>query len=217
MSVKCTRWQQSEIDYVKVNFPHMQTKHIAAHLNRSYRSVANRAHLMGLEKTAECKAATYADGIARLLEFSQGRFVKGQRPWNAGIPAKPHVLEALKSTMFKPGNIPKTAKHNGAVSLRLVDAETNRREYWVRVSLSKWRRLADLVWEKHNNATIPQGHFVRFTDNNPLNCAPENLFLANRSDNMSLNSLVRYPNEVRELIRAKNALKRKINQKIKEQ
>lgn len=217
MPIKRNRWQAHEIEYVATNFPHMQTKHIAVHLNRSYRSVAQQAVKMKLVKTPECQAATYADGTARLHTFTQGRFVKGQRAWNTGIPALPQVVEALRATMFQKGGIPKTAKHNGAVSLRLVDAETNRREYWVRVSLSKWRRLADLVWEKHNNATIPQGHFVRFTDNNPLNCAPENLFLANRSDNMTLNSLVRYPNEVRELIRAKNALKRKINQKIKEQ
>ena len=60
------------------------------------------------------------------------------------------------------------------------------------------------------NGKIPKGMIVVFKDGNTMNCVIENLELISFSENMRINSIYRFPQEVREVIRLTGKLKRKI-------
>jgi hypothetical protein len=70
------------------------------------------------------------------------------------------------------------------------------------------------AWEQAHGP-IPKGHNVVFRDGDTMNCKPENLELVSNAENMKRNTLHRFPEEVRQLIHAKGALTRQINNKLK--
>jgi hypothetical protein len=58
---------------------------------------------------------------------------------------------------------------------------------------------------------------VRFKDGNTMHWDINNLELIGQCQNMELNTIQRYPNEVRQVIKLNNKLKRKINGKKQNQ
>lgn len=120
----------------------------------------------------------------------------------------------MRETQFKKGNKPQTwvpigserTTVDGYVEVKIADTGCTRRDF---VGVHR------LVWELHHGA-IPEKHHVVFKDGNKQNTAPENLEAVSQPDMMCRNSLHRYPKEVVKLIQLNGALKRKINERSKE-
>lgn len=80
----------------------------------------------------------------------------------------------------------------------------------------RWRQKHRIVWEQHHGS-IPNGFIVQFKDGNRRNCDIRNLQLISRADQMKTqnSSLVRIPEELQEVWRARTQLNNLINKQIK--
>jgi hypothetical protein len=73
-----------------------------------------------------------------------------------------------------------------------------------------------LAWEIENGP-IPKGKFLRFIDGNKKNWQIENLMLVDRESNMRLNTIHRYPEELKSTMKTISKLKKIIQNHGKEQ
>lgn len=207
------KYTQVEIDYIKEHYPHIRTDLIAKKLNRSLTSVYNKAHSLGLKKTAEFLASPESGILVKgHTRGKSTQFKKGQIPPNKGHKMSPELYEKCKHTMFKKGNLPGNTLKDGEITIRKNKLGTP--YFHIRLSLGKWEYLHRVLWEKENG-TIPKGFNVSFKDGNTANCKIENLELISNAELMNKNSLYNYPKDLQRLIRVKGALQRQIN-KIKD-
>lgn len=114
------------------------------------------------------------------------------------------VYEKVKRTMFRKGNLPHNTKYDGALSIR--DGY-----YYIRLAKAEWKELHRHLWEKENGE-IPEGFNVVFKDGNRKNCVLDNLELISNEELMRRNTFLKYPEDIREIIKAKRVLTRIINQ-----
>ena len=122
------------------------------------------------------------------------------------------VYERCAPTMFKKGNKPANHKPVGSERVNIYG--------YVEVKVAepnKWRQKHRILWEQ-TNGPIPPGYILRFRNGNRQDITLGNLYLISRADQLKKeNSLTaRYPAELVEVIRLRGAIKRKINQKHKE-
>jgi hypothetical protein len=114
-----------------------------------------------------------------------GRFEKGSSPANKGKSwddfMEPESQKSCRRTCFKKGHRP----HNS----RPVGSEVVHKDgyVWVKVAEpNKCRQKQRLVWEEAHGK-IPSGMFITFLDENPQNCALDNLALISKEENGILN------------------------------
>lgn len=128
-------------------------------------------------------------------------FRKGHVPWNKGLKK---TFAGGEEYQFRKGHMPHKHKPVGTI-VRTKDGynliKTEEPKTWV--------LLQRIVWECENGP-IPEGMIVKFKDGNKLNCDISNLYLSDRKMNMVQNTLHRYPEELKESIRALNKLKKLI-------
>lgn len=145
---------------------------------------------------------------------SNGRFKPGQAPWNKGKKMRRETLEKLRPTLFKKGNRPHTwvpigteytYKRDGLIKVKVSDDMSLPRK-------ARWRFKHHLLWEQHHGH-IPKGAIVRFKDGNASNITIDNLELIDRKQNVLLNSIHRYPEEVVQVMRKVGTIKRIIKNK----
>ncbi len=179
---------------------------IAEKLNRSERSVFNRAQYLGLRKSKE---------FIKSIGFQQGsevgkryRFSKGHTPANKGKKMPPKVKEKIKHTFFKKGHKPHNTKANGCISVHM-DRRTGIQYKYIRISENNWKELHRYIYEKEHGP-IPQGFNVVFKDGNALNCNIENLELMSNAELMRRNTIHRFTPEVKQTIRLLGKLNRTI-------
>jgi hypothetical protein len=86
----------------------------------------------------------------------------------------------------------------------------------VREGLNGWVMIHRLAWELENGP-IPEGKFLRFIDGNKGNMELDNLMLVDRESNMRLNTIHRYPEEVKQAMKSLSKLKKTIQTHGKEQ
>lgn len=126
-----------------------------------------------------------------------GKFPKGQKPWNTG---RSHPTSGRSaSTQFKRGRLPANTRENGDTRICPKDGYL-----LVKVAHKKWRPKQHLVWEAHNGP-IPDGHIVRLFDRSPdklLNPTIDNLFCVSRGVNARLNKIKanEWPETLRETL-----------------
>lgn len=198
-------WTEKEQAFIEANYLTMPLKRIALYLNRSNTFVRYTMKQLGLVIPREIIEQRIADS----------RIKKGNVSFNKGKKQSeymsPEMIERTKATRFKKGNLPHNAKgfKDGDVSIRR-DTRSGIRYLYTRIRLGKWRELHHVIWEK-KNGRIPPKHCLRFKDGNSLNCKLSNLELIPLSENMSRNTIRRYPKDLQNLIMLKGALKRKLN------
>lgn len=126
-----------------------------------------------------------------------GKYLKGQQPWNAG---KPHPASGRSATtQFKAGATPLNTRNVGDTRVCPKDGYL-----LVKVAHKKWRPKQHLVWEAEHGV-IPKNHIVRFFDRTPeklLNPTIGNLFCVSRGVNARLNKIKanEWPSSLRETL-----------------
>lgn len=141
------------------------------------------------------------------------KFKKKHVPANKGKKMSEEQYAKCKDTMFKKGNRPQNYRpvgsqriaKNGYIEIKVKDPGT-------------WKLKHRVIWEEHNGE-IPQGDIVIFRDNNPLNCAIDNLMLISKGENVRMNKMgagacKEIEKEVLlNSIRLKNTIKSKVSKK----
>jgi hypothetical protein len=201
------RHGQLVIDYVVEYYSHTKTAEIAKVLGISESSVYNIAHKLGLKKAPEYLSEIHGEMVK--MAGKRHRFTKGHTPWNKGVKGNNNAPEY---THFKTGHIPANYK---PVGWTRIDAEGY---HWTKVKegLNGWVMTHRLAWEIENGP-IPKGKFLRFIDGNKENWQIENLMLVDRESNMRLNTIHRYPEELKSTMKILSKLKRKLKNHGKEQ
>lgn len=75
----------------------------------------------------------------------------------------------------------------------------------------RWKSVHMILWEELRSP-VPPGQLVVFRDRNTANIQIDNLELITRAENMRLNTIHRYPPELKETIRQLGRLKRAISE-----
>lgn len=146
----------------------------------------------------------------KLPTMGDGRFVKGQTPWNKGLKG---LNYGGRETQFTKGHQPHNTKHNGCISIRTDNR--GMKQKFIRVALGKWEPLSRHVWRKHHG-NIPAGYVVAFKNGNTMNCDISNLEMITRQeaiarirllDNYIISSLSMTPGRGKRDPRLKNFIK----------
>jgi hypothetical protein len=199
-------------EIIRQRFPHEKTQCIADDLGLTYSQVANRAFTMGLKKTLDFKRSESSGRTNLLTAGAKFRFTPGHTPFNKGKEMPTEVYEKVKATMFKPGNRPHNWKPDGSIVER-KDTDLSGRVYlYYKLSDSKWILYHNKIWIDANGP-IPNKHIIIFKDGNTRNCQLENLQCISMKDNVLRNSIQRFPEEIKEVIKLTTKLNKTINGK----
>ena len=201
-----SRYSEEVIQYIIEYYPTMRTSEMVKVLGISEKKIHQLANTRGIKKSKEYLREVHGKVVA--IAGIDNRFYKGHEPWNKGIKGRNNAPE---HTLFKPGHLPANHKPIGWTR---VDSEGY---HWMKIAegLKGWVMIHRLAWEMENGP-IPEGKFLRFIDGNKDNWQVENLALVDRESNMRLNTIHRYPEEVKVAMKILSKLKRKIQTHGKE-
>jgi len=197
------RWKKNEVDFLIENYPHKKTAELAELLGRNPMSLQQKAHVIGLKKSAE-----FIENENKNLAENgkKHQFKKGCISHNKGQKMPTKVYDKVKPGFFKKGHKPHNTKYDGYI---VINADGYK---MIRLSEGNFVLLQRKVWQDHHGE-IPTGHIITFKDRNPQNCDISNLEMITKAENAVRNQLHKYPVEIQELIKLKNTLKKKINEK----
>jgi hypothetical protein len=209
-------WTPEELVHLLSQYPDTPTRALAERLGRPLASVYQKAQNLGLKKSQ-----AYLDSPAsgRLMpgdaRGEAGRFMAGKRPWNKGKRYDAGGRSA--ETRFKKGE--RRGKANA--NYQPIGAERITKDGYRQRKVNddlpmqrRWKMLHVIVWED-SHGQVPDGHAVTFKDGDRLNCVIDNLALVSRRELCRRNSIQRYPEELRELMRLKGRVTRQINKRGK--
>jgi hypothetical protein len=164
---------------------------IAKILGRSESSIHNKCHKLQLKKG-----------------FNLGVYKKGNVPFNKGTKG----LMKVNKTSFKKGSIPHNTVHFGKPYLHIRKRRNGYTERVWMIQVDK-RRRAYLAYLCELNGIDLTNKVPRFKKEYDFSNVPtlDNFIIISRSKQMTENSFLKYPEEVRGLIRVKAVLTRQIN------
>lgn len=206
-------WHPAEHAMFVTQYPHMQTKAIAAMLERPIKAIYARAKAHGL-----CKSAGYlASPLSGRTNGRQGtgtRFVKGMVPMNKGVKrARGWAPGRMAEGQFKKGNKSHTWKPVGTMRVNSegyrdikVDDKGKGPKAWIALHRLNWIGV---------HGPIPKGMVLRFIDRDHMNPLVENLVLVTREENLRLNWHDRYPKAIKQITQLRGAIQRQINKRTR--
>lgn len=201
-------WNNQDDELLRELYPENFSQFIADKLDRSVNAVYTRAHLLGLKKTDEFIKFALQREAEKLREVGQRtRFVKGIVPFNKGKKMTNEQYKLIKPTMFAKGHDPHNIKYDGHIRVCKKDGY-----HYVRVARAKYVLKHRYVYEQHHGK-IPDGMIIIFVDGNKLNFDITNLQAITRQEHVNRNRVHNYPQEIKDLIKLKNKLKKQINEK----
>jgi hypothetical protein len=214
MNGRC--WTAREVALVRELYPHKSTAEIAHQLGRSLTMVYQRAHQLGLKKTAEYLAGP--DGCRLRRGDNVGaatRFKKGQVPANKGLRRPGWGPGRMKETQFRKGE-------RSGVAARVykpIGAERISKDGYLERKVNddlpfqaRWRAVHLIDWEDANGP-VPKGFAVCFANGDKKDRRLENLTLISRADLCRRNSIHNMPPEIKAAIHVLGQLKRRIREK----
>lgn len=168
------------------------TSEIGIAMGRSRPSIKNRVNTLGLKKP---------DGIT-----NSGRFLAGQASWNKGKKGLDFGGRSHE-TRFKPGQKPHTWRPIGHE--RVADGYRQRKVQDTGVTRHDYVPLHIMLWNEHHGE-VPAGHAVVFRNKDRSDIRIDNLECISRRDLMARNTVHNYPVELRQVIRLKGAISKRI-------
>jgi hypothetical protein len=201
-------------DEIRARYSNEPTINIARDLNISIYKVYGRANRMGLRKSKEYMKENMP-GMDNLIKHGAAfRFKTGDQPHNKGVKMPDNIYQKVKATMFKPGQEPHNTRPVG--SIRIQEKRGDIPYQYIKVSNQHWELLHRYYWEQVNGK-IAKGMVLRFKDGNSMNCELNNLELLTQQQNMMLNTMHKYPAEIKEVLKLRNKLNKLINGKEQNQ
>ena len=200
-------WTAGQEATLRARYPHEKSEQIAADLGMPLHKVYRKAARFGLKKTSEYLASPDAQRLRRGDNVGAAyRYPKGHVPANKGV--KGVCYEGCKVTQFKPGQKPHTwtpigterLSKEGYLQRKMTDTGVTRRDYVA---------VHHLVWIEAGR-DITQGFALSFKDGDKTNITLDNLELVSRADLMKRNSIHNLHEELKEVLKLKGALNRRI-------
>ena len=194
------KWTEEEMRILRELYPHTRTEELCNILNRSARSVYSQANTNGIKKTQEYIDYLLSIEADRLRKYGIAtRYKKGNPTWNKNVKG----YMGANVTSFKKGQLPHNTKSIG-------DEKLNKEGHTlVKIGHKKWIRKHRLIWEQANGP-IPKGFYLRIKDGNKDNYNLDNMELITQAENMRRNTIHKYPEELKNTMRALQKLKRTI-------
>lgn len=197
-------WTEKDDNFLRKNYANMTALQMSVVFGVTRSAIKNRVNKLGIR----------LPGIIKEERYKRGQFIEGHNSFNKGKKQITYMskksIEATKKTRFKKGGLPHNTRSNFEISLRTDKRKVT--EQFIRVGLANWIPLRRHIWEQAHGK-IPQGMIVRYKDGNVNNCVLENLECITKADNMKLNTIHRYPPELKQVMRLTGKLKRTINKK----
>ena len=181
------KWTPEQIAYLREHYANRKNSELAEVFGCSTHAVANKGFSLKLKKSREFIKATSC------------QFKKGMTPHNKGKPM-PEATKAKIRTMYKKGNKPRNSKP--------VGSERVDKDGYLMVKVADGRR----EWKPkhHIGLDVPKGHKVIFIDGNKRNFEPSNLRVVSNAEMMKMNTMLRFPLELQNTLRAIKKLQRTI-------
>lgn len=199
---------------LKELYPNTLSADLAERFSCPVSSIYYRANQLGVKKSAEFIAERSREAMLRSDHPGRKHFFKkGDVPPNKGKRMGEYMskeaIDRTKATRFKKGNTPHNYKPlghervtvDGYIEVKVRDSQKQK----------NFELKHRLVWEKHNGG-IPDGCNIQFKDGNRQNCKIENLYMISRTEQISENTIHRYPNELKRAIRLTNKLRKQIKE-----
>ncbi|QJD58160.1 HNH endonuclease [Pseudomonas sp. gcc21] len=214
-------WTGPELVRLETLYPNTPMRHLEVIFQRNERAIYAKAYGMGLKRSAEYLASP-ASG--RLVPGDKRgancQFQKGQTPWNAGKKGwqaggraaetqfKKGEMAGRAQALYKPVGHERITK-DGILQRKIRDDGPLHR---------RWKSVHSIIWEEQHGP-IPAGHIVVFTDKGPrhTDITINRLELISRAENARRNTIHRYPPELKHVIRKLAKLKRKVQEKQREE
>jgi hypothetical protein len=199
-----------KIEVIK-RYPFESTALLAKELGLTISQVYNIAWAYKIHKDPNyLKTAASGRYKAGIRSGEAFQFKPGHIPKNKGVKMTAETYEKVKPTMYKKGNKPANTQPIGTIHNRAD--KTGRLYQYIKIKDSHWELLQRQVWMQAYGE-IPKGCVINFLDGNFMNCELSNLQVKTRAEMAIMNSIHRYPAEVRDLIKLTNKLKAKTNGK----
>jgi len=221
-------WTADEDETLRINWPRFPAFLIAHVLGRGRASIYRRASQLGLKKAEDFETQP----LAKLWNGTEepgsiaARFKPGCVPANKGKRRPGWSPGRMKETQFKKGRPASESRNYVPIGTEKVDPKRN--VLMRKVSddptifpAQRWRPVHVIVWETEHGE-VPPRHIVVFKPGQKTYAAAEitaaRLELVTLAENMRRNSFHnRYPPEIKELIRLKARISRRVNTRLKEQ
>lgn len=203
-------WTPEEEKLFAEIFPHKQSAEVARMMGRSISSIRAHASVMGIKKSQafydDPKLSGRTDGSIGVAS----RFKSGGSSPNKGRSmsewASEETIKRFRANSFKKGRVPHNTKEDGDITIRNVGGVKYK---WIRISVNNWELYHRYIWHKAGRE-LKKGYNVVFKDGDSMNCTIENLELKSNEDLMAQNTIQRFPEEVKEVIRLLSKLKKKV-------
>ena len=202
-----TTFTKAEDQFIKDNLLIMPIKTLAKKINRSSCGVRGRLKALNIHVPKELAAQRKSISMYRKGSIAHNKGKKQLEYMSAA------AIEKTKATRFKAGERPPNSFPIGTIVERKEKASEKVYKYQVQAK-GQMKLYHRIIWEKVNGK-IPLGHCIWFLDSNPLNCVLENLELITRKENISRNTIIHYPKELKETIILRNKIKNKLNEQRK--
>jgi hypothetical protein len=204
-------WKNEELKILYREYPKTPTWHLAKRLNRTIKSVWNKAHCLGIFKAPGYFDIDYAircrpeakPGSSTWFRPGHTPHNKGKKGWDSG--GRSH------KTRFKPGDKSHTWRSVGSVRIgkdgyfEIKVSDTGQND---------WKYVHILVWESEHGP-VPEGYIVSFVNKNRMDIRIENLEMITRAENMRRNSIQNLPAELQHVCKLRARLNRCIKEREK--
>lgn len=207
-------WTESEVSLLKIHYSNMRTEELAKLIGCTLNCVYHKAFQIGLRKSPVFMASCASGRLMPGGEVGKHtRFKPGQPSHNKGkkFPARGRAID----TQFKPGSTPPNILPIGSERFS-KDGYLQRKITETGYRPRDWVAVHDLIWIAQHGP-IPEGHVVVFRNKKRTDIRLDNLEMISRAELMQRNSIHRYPEPVKEVIRLSGKLNRTIRRLCEKQ
>lgn len=212
-------WTAEDLALLRREYPDTPTAQTAAALGRTLAQTYSKAGALGLKKSERYLASPDACRLRRGDNIGAAhRFLPGHVPANKGLRRPGWHAGRMRETQFKKGALNgRAARLYKSIGTERLSKEGYRQRKVTNDlrGAQRWKHVHVLLWVDHYGP-IPPGYAVGFIDGDKTNIEIGNLMLLSRTDLMRLNTIHRYPQELRLAIRQVARLKRVIERRSSE-